>query len=266
MRDDLFAAAALVVLLTIAGCAKVEGPSAPAPAAMQNESAEKQGQSLAYEHSIEIDTREAQVGAIFESAQAVCKEAVSDQCVLLESRLHAGQSVSATLKFRAKPSGIRKLLDALTAQGDVTSRSTMAEDLAKPIEDSSRKLEMLRDYQSRLEALRARASENIDSLIKLNRELAQVHSEVEALTAQKAQLVQRVETEVLNVRIGSIHNRSFWTPASHALSGFGSSLSDALSSAITGVAYLVPWSLVLLAFAWGGRKLWVFINRAKKQG
>src|SRR5262249_51799679 len=168
---------------------------------------------LAYQHSITIDTEEQKVGAVFEAAQTACREASADLCVLLESHVSTVRSASASLKFRAKPSGIQKLIAALAMQGEVTPQSTTAEDLASPIEDTAKKLAMLTDYRVKLEALHGRASRDVDALIKLNRELAQVQSDLEAMSGTYAHLMQRVETEILNVSIVAEHNQAFWRPA-----------------------------------------------------
>ena len=228
------------------------------------ESAATPSRYMAYEHAIHLDVEEKKINAVYEAALMACQKAVADQCVMLESHLDTGRDVSAQLKFRGKPGGIQKLIAVLNAQGEIISQSTTAEDLSSPIQDSAKKLAMLNDYRSRLEGLRGRASESIDTLIKINKELAQVQSEIEAMTGERAHLMQRVDTEILNVSITSIHNRLFWKPISAALTDFSSNLSEGLSKAITGVAFLIPWSLVLAAFVWLGRKLWFRARRPRK--
>jgi hypothetical protein len=247
---------ALLILIAMAGCAKKDESGALAPAQSMAKSSDNASRYLAYQHSLRIDTEEHKVSAIFEAAQATCREASSDLCTVLESRINTGREASASLKFRAKPSGIRKLIAALSKQAEVTDQSTTAEDLANPIEDSAKKLAMLNDYRSKLEALRDRANSNVDALIKVNRELSQVQSELEAIAGKQAQLMQRVETEILSVSIRSVQNRSFWRPISLAIADFGANLSQGVSIAITGIAYLIPWAFFLLLATWVSRRLW----------
>jgi len=64
------------------------------------------------------------------------------------------------------------------------------------------------------------------------------------------------------VSIDTRHSQSFFTPIAHALADFGSNLSQGVSGAIIGVAYLIPWVLILSFFVWIGRKLW----RRRKSG
>ena len=246
----------LLLLIAIAGCAKKNESGSFGPAQSAAAPAGNVSRYLAYEHSIRIDTEENKVSTIFEAAQTICHQASDDLCTILESRISSGRAASASLKFRANRSGIQKLVSALSKQSDVTDRSTTAEDLASPIEDASKKLAMLNDYRSKLEVLRNRANNDVDALIKVNRELAQVQSELETIAGKHAHLMQRAKTEILNVSIGSIQNRSFWKPIELAIADFGSNLSQGVSVAITGIAYLMPWVIFLLFATWGGRKLW----------
>jgi hypothetical protein len=252
---------ALLLLGAIAGCSSKDGAATIANTPSSRAAADSASRYLAYQHSIQIDTEERKVTTIYEAGQAACREAAIDLCTVLESRINTGRAAYASLKFRAKPSGIQKLNLALGKHAAITERSTSAEDLAAPIEDATKKLGMLNDYRTKLEALRGRASNDVDALIKVNRELAQVQSELEAITGKHAHLVQRVETEILNVTIRSDHNQSFWSPIALAMSDFGSNLSQGVSIAISGIAYLIPWALVFGLAAWVCRKLW----RRRKQ-
>lgn len=83
-----------------------------------------------------------------------------------------------------------------------------------------------------------------------------MQSELESATGKQAALLKRVETEILDVSINAQSEQSFWKPISQALSEFGSNLANGISSAITGVAYVLPWSLVLGVVFWILRRLW----------
>jgi hypothetical protein len=252
---------AFLVCVTIAGCAKHEEStvSASAPAM---DSAGNPGRYLAYEHAVKLDVEEKRVASVHEAAAKACREAVAEQCVMLESHLNTGRDVSADLKFRAKPAGIKKIIAVLNTQGEVIRQSVTAEDLAAPIGDSARKLAMLNDYRSKLEALRGNASQNIEALIKVNQELARVQSDIESLSGERAHLIQRVETEILTVDISTTNSRVFWRPIGDAFGNFGFNLSQGIASAIYGAAYIIPWSITLLLLWWGGRKIWSRRKRA----
>ncbi|SEK20603.1 protein of unknown function [Roseateles sp. YR242] len=115
---------------------------------------------------------------------------------------------------------------------------------------------MLTAYRAELEALRKRPGNDVDALIKVTHELAAVQSELEEANGKQAQRVQRVETEILNISIQSDRSKSFWRPIALAMSNFGGSLSQGISSTITGLAYLLPWALVIGLVIGVSRKLW----------
>ncbi len=246
----------LVSLLLLFGCAQRAQLGQPQVAAAPASPSAKANQYLAYEHTVAIEADDDKVAPLFDAAQAACREAAAEACVVLDARITRGGSSSlAALRFRAKPEGIKKLIAAVSGMGKVSSLSTTAEDITGPIADTAKQLTMLTDYRARLEALRSRATD-VDSLIKLNHELAEVQGKIEGLTGEQAHLLQRVETEILNVSISSYRNRSFWSPIGESFSGFGNDLSDGIATAITGVAYIIPWGLLLALIAWGLRKLW----------
>ena len=257
----------LLMAVALVGCSRLEGHARKGPvmamAAELKQERGKESRYLAYEHSIQLDTPESQMAEVFQAAQQVCRDAAAvDACTVLEASIGAGRYPSASLKFRAKAAGVQKLIAALRQQAQVTEQSTRVEDLEGPIIDSERKLAMLTEYRGKLEALRGRANPDVDALIKLTRELSQVQSDIEAMAGSHARLTQRVETEILNVHIVAEHSRSFWSPIAEALSDFGKSLSQGIAGAITGVAYLIPWTLVLGFFGWIGRALWRRYKRA----
>lgn len=244
----------LVLLLSfalVAGCAKTAQPPASAAAGAQGPAKPSEANRfLAYEHSIYLQADEDKIVPIFDAVQAACRDAVEESCAILEARVSSGDGASAALKIRATAGGIRKLIAVLSAQGDVASQSTTAEDLAGPIADTAKQIAMLTDYRTSLEALRNRPSNDLDALMRLTRELADVQSQIETLTGSQAGLMQRVQTELLNVSIGSHRSGSFWATIGDSASEFSEVLSEAIGAAIIAVAYLLPWAVLIGAIAW----------------
>jgi hypothetical protein len=262
MRGLLMALVVVVVVVVVAGCARSEYLTVKAMTKSDAPTSAPTPNFLAYEHSIKIETSEDKVASVFESAKALCTQLLDAQCVILKATLNNQHHITAKLQFRAKQSGILKIIAGLSAQGKVTDQSMVAEDLERPIQDSAKKLEMLQDYRTKLEGLRGGASGNIDALIRINRELAEVQSEIETLGGKKARLMQRVETEILDVEIQSTIEKSAWMPINRAFTSFGSDLASAVSATITAVAYLIPWVILFSLIGWVLRLLWV---RRKKQ-
>jgi len=220
--------------------------------------------TLAYRHSLVVDVPEDKVVPVFEAGQAACRALVAEQCTILNARVTgpaSGQArgreeASATLTMRALPPAIPKLRATFASKGDLTQQSTSAEELAGPLEDVAKKIALLKDYRDKLEGLRARAANDIDSLIKVNHELAEVQGELEAVTGSQATLQRRVDTELLEVTIGAEMHQTFWRPIGQSASQFGASLSQGTALAISGVAWMLPWAVLLSFVVWIGRKLW----------
>ena len=255
MRRSALLALALAALL--AACSKPGEMSAAPPgkaAAAQDKST--RAATLAYTREIDIETAADKVEHVYESARDACQAAVADECVLLDSRLSSGSEARAKLVLRAAPAGIRRILESLRHDGGVTSESSNAEDLAAPIADNERQLAMLRDYRDSLVALRARGGNDINALMRVNQELAETQSKIEAATGAQAHMHLRIATETLTIHVSAIPEAALWAPIAHAGRAFGGNLASAVAGTITFVAYVIPWGIVLLALGWLLRKLW----------
>jgi hypothetical protein len=256
-----------ILLAVLAGCSKREppGPRMQELAADAEPGTATQSRQLAYEHFVDIDAAPDRVKAIHDAGLAACRAAAAG-CTLLESRIDSEPEASAELKFRARPDVVPTLLAAMGNKAELTRRSTHVEDLSGPIADTARQLAMLDDYRSRLEALRSRAGNDVDALIKVNRELADVQSRYEAEDGKRAVLARRVDTEILNVSIRSERHRPFLAPIKRALADFGGNLAQGISIAISGVAYLLPWLFMIALAGWVVRRLWRRRCGPKKPG
>ncbi|HEY4372363.1 MAG TPA: DUF4349 domain-containing protein [Burkholderiales bacterium] len=263
--------AALLATFALCACSKQEFASAgkqspvslaqsasPAAAGAAGASRKATGEAriryLAYEHSVQLDTDAAKVAPAYDAIQAAC--AAAEGCVVLRASLAGGRMPGAGLQLRAAPAGIRRLTALLGTQGEIASQQMSAEDLGGPIEDGERKLAMLKDYRTRLEELRGRAANTIDTLIRVNQELAQVQSQIEAQSGASAHLHQRVDTELLNIQISARDQASAWRPTLDALGSFGANLAAGIAAALVTLAYALPFGVLLLVPLWGLRRLW----------
>lgn len=255
---------------TLAACSRpTTQASASAPATIAQ--AEKRAASpkttysasLAITRALNIEVGSDKVAPLFQSTQAACNADVADECVVLDARLTNGRFVSASLKLRAAPAGIRRVLEQLRGSGGVASESASAEDLAAPIADGERQIAMLREYRDSLLALRGRKDNTIDALIRINQELAQTQSQLESATGEAAHLQQRLATETLTIEIGTVAMDGSRSPVASAFGDFAAHLGEAAAAAITFVAYAIPWLVVLLPLAWLVR--WLVTRRRRKR-
>ena len=264
----------LLLLLVLQGCSKPQQYTSGHPAAEAAAGAAApppvkepaREQFLAYEHSVTIDAPEAEVKPLLDKLVSACNADVANRCTLLASGIEGGRESRAHVRVRIKRAGVDKLIAVAAAGGEVASRNTAAEDLEGPIRDNAKRLEMLRNYQKKLEALESKVGNNPEALIKLSEELSTVQSNLEYATGAEAHLMERVNLDLLNISIQSHARRSFWSPVRRSLDDFGSNLSEGIATAVTGLAYLLPWSFILLLSGAVARRMWQRLRRKKSAG
>jgi ribosomal protein L17 len=210
---------------------------------------------------VTVDAAEPEIKPLLDKLVTACQADLANQCTLLASGVEGGRQSSAHVRVRVKREGVEKLIALAATGGEVASRNTAAEDLEGPIRDNAKRLEMLRSYREKLLALESKAGNNAEALIKLSQELATVQSELESATGVEARLMERVNMDLLNISIQSRSQRGFWSPVKRATSDFASNLSEGIASAITGIAYLLPWALILFVAGAVVRKIWRRIRR-----
>jgi hypothetical protein len=252
-----------LILMTLAACNRAPGTAyrnlgpaqaetnMPAPPLLQ-----PRAKFLAYEHHVSIDTEGGKVKQLLDKLSAACAGDRDNSCTLISSSLEGGREEHAELAVRVKPAGVAKLLAMASAGGEVASQETSVQDLARVVTDNTKRLDMLRAYQQKLMDLERKGGGGVDGLIKLSKELADVQSELEAATGENAALMERINLDVLKISIFTRHQQSFSAPIHRALADFASNLSEGIANFVTGLAYLLPWGLLMFVLLVIARKLW----------
>lgn len=210
--------------------------------------------TLAYEHQVQLRVARDQVAAAADKVREACAAVPERGCTVMGSRVNTGDYASAEVTVRAVPAGIQSVRAALPSEGEITGQSTTAEDLATPLSDNAKKLQMLQAYRTNLEALRNRASADVDSLIKVNQQLAEVQSQIESLAGEQAHLQKRVDTELLTVTISSVGGGALWRPVADAFAQSGGNLAEGTAAVINALTFSLPWLVVLVALVWAWRR------------
>ncbi len=259
-------AALLCALVALGGCSKPSQPGTGASSlstalvkekTVATDGADRRA-TLATTRHVDMEVAPEAITPLFNATQAGCESDSAGGCVVLQSHLATGQRAHADLTLRASPAGIARILAKLRVNGGLVSESAESEDLAAPIVDTDRQVAMAREYRDSLLALRAKGSNDIKTMMSVNEELARVQSQLESATGDRAHLQQRIDTETLTIAIGATgeNDRSSWQPLSRATHEFGANVGEAAASAITFVAWVIPWACVLLPLAWAARWLW----------
>jgi len=87
---------------------------------------------LAYEHYLSIDINEEELIPAYKMTLNACVNDKENNCTILDSKVSSGKYVSAYIKLRIKPKGVKGITEIASATGSVISESTHVEDLALP--------------------------------------------------------------------------------------------------------------------------------------
>jgi Domain of unknown function (DUF4349) len=212
--------------------------------------------TLSREHSATIEVPETELDARFQRLADRCKSDSAHHCTILQSDVSTGQSASGLIKVRIDPGAVEELIGFAASLGRLEHRSTKVEDLAEAIQDTQSRVEMLTNYRKQLQELQSKAATNIDAAIKIASELSTVQGNLEQANGQAAFQTRRTTTDIVSIHFSVTEQKAFWRPIGEALRDFFGNLSNGVSQAITAVAYILPWLLVVIPALYFVRYLW----------
>lgn len=249
----------LALSLLIIGCESEMTGEAEDAQPMQSDFAGVQKERnpyLAYEHDVNVKIKEETLRASYQNTLQHCSSDVTNNCTILHASISTGDYASAEIRARVGSEGVGPLIEAGAGGNEITRQSVTAEDLAKPIVDNEKRLEMLRRYQDKLKELENRAAEDIESLIKVTAEISKVQSDIERITGESQHLLQRTQFDVVTIHFNTAGAGSVFAPIGEAICSFGEDLSEGVAVTITAVAFLIPWILILIGLFFLFRWLW----------
>ncbi|GGB77303.1 hypothetical protein GCM10011503_27590 [Henriciella pelagia] len=233
-------------------------------------------QYIAYSHSLGMKLPKGGVDAMMQAHIEACKSAGTNTCIVINSNTYSYDEdrVNGNVSLRAKPEWIEQFLGAVDAAteaagGEITSRSTRADDLTRQIIDTDSRLDAQRTLQTRLEGLLERRDGTLGDLLQIERELARVTGDIESIEAQLKALRLRVSMSSLDISYETIippFSSSRSNPLGEAFGNFFYNLSAAIGAVITAFAVGLPWLLLLGVFLWIWLKLiWPRMRGTRKK-
>ena len=208
---------------------------------------------LAITHRLTIRLPGAETEAIQQKHMAEC---VKLGCTVLSTSIDRSNEgrIGARASVRIKPESYDAFAAVLAAPpAQITMRSQSAEDLATPIVDAERRLAAKTALRERLTAmLRDQTVKSAGDLITIEKELAQVQTDIEAVTAQRDSL--RTRTDMVRIEIsyigvaGQIAGADLG-PIYRAVSGVSQTAIDSVAALISTLVAIVPW-LPVMALIW----------------
>lgn len=258
--------------LGFAGRARSDvAPAAPAAEVPEAGTGE---QYIAYSHNLGLRLPLEGVEPVMQGHVEACQAAGTDTCIVINSNLNkqTDEYTSAYLSIRAKPDWIDTFLAGVDeaaeeAGGEVSQRSSSAEDLTRTILDTDARLNAQITLKGRLEDLLANRDGELSDFLQIERELARVTGDIESITSNLKALRLRVSMSELSVSYETkrtVVPSGRRNPLARAFGDFFYNLSEALASVITFFAIALPWLLVIgiLLFIWL-RAIWPWVRKRR---
>jgi hypothetical protein len=232
-------------------------------------------QYIAYSHNLGLSLPKGQVEPLLGAHIDACRTAGTATCIVINSNIWSQDedSASGSLSLRATPDWIDGFMgsvasDADKVGGEITQRSTNAQDLTREILDTGARLDAQRTLQGRLMGLLERRDGSLGDLLQIERELARVTGDIESIEAQLKTLRLRVSMSSLDMNYQTkqpAFSATRNSPLGEAFGDFFYNLSGAIAAVITAFAIGLPWIILIGLFAWIWLKLiWPRLRRKPK--
>jgi hypothetical protein len=216
------------------------------------------GQGVAVTYRFTLRVPNVQAEALQRTHMAECKKL---GCEVLNTSIDRSNdgSISGRASIRIKPESFDAFETILAAPpAEITSRSRMAEDLNMPVHDLERRLEMKSVLRDRLTAmLHDQTPKTAADLITIEKELAQIQSDIESITVQRDVMrlrIDNVRLEINYVGAASLVGGADLTPIYQAVATISQTAVNSFSVLISALAAIVPWLPVIALIWWIARR------------
>jgi len=213
---------------------------------------------LAISHGYTLHLLDTDVEAIQQRHLSECGKLGCTVVSTMLDRSAAGR-ITARSEVRIAPDAFPAFTDVLAAPpARIVTHSETADDKTAPMLDVEKRLEVKSALRDRLAAmLREPGTKNPADLATIEKELAQVQGDIEALVAQRDYL--RTITETVRVNIAYVGRAAQaagidLSPIFRAARGIVEILVQSVAALIFFLAAVVPWLPLMALLAWAGRR------------
>jgi hypothetical protein len=249
---------AIVCLLLISGCYKkaikqVGGKDEVLAFLTEPSPPPSSGRFIAVSHHLVVEIPESDLVKVWESSIKLCQTL---KCEVLNSSI-TGQAANATpeaeLSLRVMPDDLDKLFGHIRRTSTIVEHKTESEDKTAQVIDTEAKLKNMTELRDRLRTLLAKAPASVKDLVELEKELANIQSEIDSLTTTRKVLAN--ETEKVSVHISfrpkrTISRTGVFAPVANAWHESGAVLADSLGELITFIFAVLPWLIIIVPTIW----------------
>ncbi len=216
------------------------------------------GKRLAISHTFTVRLPSSQVEAVQQKHLAECAKL---GCIVLNTRLDRQNEgwVNALISVRIAPEAFSAFADFIASPPSiVVVHSETAEDKTLPFLDIEKRLEVKIALRDRLIAmLKDPGAKSAADLASIEKELAEVQGDIEAITAQRDYLRTITETIKVDVNYNGIVASAGgidFTPLDYSVMGIGRTIVGSAAALVSFLAACIPWVPLIAFLIWGFRR------------
>jgi hypothetical protein len=215
---------------------------------------------LAYSYQVGLELPAARLNAVMQRHVQACQSAGPRLCQLVGSNVSGDPEsyMSGYVSLRGEPAWLRTFMNGLEAEADesggrLKSRTTQSEDLTRQLVDTEARLRAQTALRDRLQALLRSRPGRLADLLEVERELARVQGEIDAVQSSLAVMRTRVSMSELTLNYESgpqpVGSDTF-EPLREAFANFLGIVVGGFAAIIVIIAGLIPFAVVIAPLVW----------------
>ena len=215
---------------------------------------------LAYSYGLGLEIPSQRLASVMDGHVQACQTAGPRQCQLINSNRSGDPDsyMEGYVSLRGEPAWLRAFMAGMSAQvdqvgGRIISQTTNSEDLTRQIVDTEARLRALTSLRDRLQELLRSRPGRLSDLLEVERELARVQGEIDAIQSSLAVMRTRVAMSELTISYRSAPRpvgSDTLEPLRRALAGFLGIIVAGFAAIITVIAGLIPIAVVAVPLVW----------------
>ncbi len=215
---------------------------------------------LAYTYGKEFEIPSEHLISVMDRHVQACQAAGPRLCQLIGTN-RTGDPESAIqgyVSLRGEPAWLRTFMGGMEAQvdeagGRIVTDTTTTEDLTRQIVDTEARLRAQTTLRDRLQELLRSSRGRLADLLEVERELARVQGEIDAVQSNLAVMRTRVAMSELTLNYHSaprsVGSNTF-EPLNNAFANFLGIIVGGFAVIITLIAGLIPFAIVIVPIVW----------------
>lgn len=256
--------------------APMDAPAASQPTQPSQASGPAPVLYLAYSYAMGLEIPSERLSSVMDAHIQACTTAGPRLCQLIGSNKSGDPEsfMQGYVSLRAEPTWLATFRNGIAAQvdaagGRVQSSTTNTEDLTRAIVDTEARLRAQTALRDRLQELLRSRPGRLSDLLEVERELARVQGEIDAVQSNLAVMRTRVSMSELTINYQSAPRpvgSDTFEPLRDAFANFLGIVVAGFAAIITIIAGLIPFAIVIvplvwLALRWRRRRGGRFFNR-----